>query len=311
MTDARGGAGAGTPAHRRPNERHREHRAAPLHAQPLAVRDAATDYARRGWPALPIAPAGKRPLTPHGALDATTDLDVIGGWYRRWPTAGVGIATDGLLVLDVDPRNGGNDTLERLVHELGALPATVTCDTGGGGLHLYFWAVDGPLRGKLGAGLDVKRGRGHYVLAPPSLHASRRRYTWRTGLAPAEIALTELPGAWLTRLRRAPAPARGPVPVRVGHRSPGDRIERARRYVARMPAAVAGQGGHRALWLVALAVVRGFALELEDALDVLRDYSTRCVPPWSERELLHKVADATRADAPLGYLVDREVRRVA
>ena len=53
--------------------------------------------------------AGKHPSTSHGVNDATMDSDLIRGWWQRWPRANVGFATgaaSGLVVLDVDPRNG-------------------------------------------------------------------------------------------------------------------------------------------------------------------------------------------------------------
>jgi len=323
MTDEGGTVGMGVPTGRGHDVRGcRDDRASDLHAQPKVLA-AAIEYAGRGWPVLPLhgmvagrctcgrdcgRDAGKHPIgaaVPRGVHDATRDRDVIARWWRRWPTANGGIATGNVLVIDVDPRHGGDETLARLERQLGALPETPTVETGGSGWHLYFRGVVGPLRATLGAGVDVKH-HGGYVVAPPSVHASGRRYAWRTGCAPAERALAELPGAWLTAARRAPAPA----PV-VGHRPGADRVRRARAYVARMPVAVAGQGGHRALWLVTLALVRGFALDAEHALPILRDYSARCLPPWSERELAHKLADAMRADAPRGWLLGQEVRRVA
>ena len=70
--------------------------------------------------------------------------------------------------------------------------------------------------------------------------------------------------------------------------------DRAARYVARMPAAVSGQGGHRATFAVAVALVHGFALGEAEAWEILCAYNARCSPPWSERELRHKLASASR-----------------
>ena len=81
--------------------------------------------------------------------------------------------------------------------------------------------------------------------------------------------------------------------------------ERARRYVRRMPEAISGSGGHRAAIKAALAVVRGFGLAPDDAVDVLkREYNPRCQPPWTEKELQHKVESAAKFErAPVGYLL--------
>ncbi len=158
---------------------------------------AALDYARRGWYVFPChvvtnglcscgqppdhRGAGKHPRTPNGHLGATLDEAIIRGWWTRWPMANVGIAClpSGLIVLDVDPRHGGLESLADLRQELGAaLFETVCCETGGGGLHLYYSANGLDLPDKIGLlpGLDVK-SQG-YVIAPPSLHPSGGYYGW-------------------------------------------------------------------------------------------------------------------------------------
>ncbi len=80
-------------------------------------------------------------------------------------------------------------------------------------------------------------------------------------------------------------------------------VERARRYVATIPSAVSGQHGHDATFHVACALVLGFDLSVEDAFQVLGEWNTACQPPWSERELIHKLQDAAKQPGPRGYLV--------
>jgi hypothetical protein len=82
-------------------------------------------------------------------------------------------------------------------------------------------------------------------------------------------------------------------------------VERARKYIDRMPAAVSGQGGHDAAFSVARVLVTGFALSDGDALALLREWNPRCQPPWSERELAHKVSSArsTPSTNAHGYLL--------
>lgn len=75
-----------------------------------------------------------------------------------------------------------------------------------------------------------------------------------------------------------------------------------------MPPAISGKGGHNATFDVAVAVVHGFDLTEEQALPILRKYNERCEPPWTEKELRHKLADAsklTHHSEPRGYLRDR------
>lgn len=79
----------------------------------------------------------------------------------------------------------------------------------------------------------------------------------------------------------------GPVEIN------GDIRERASRFLAKMPEAIDGSEGHKATLRAAIALVRGFGLSQTDALDMLvREYNPRCRPPWTERELRHKVQDA-------------------
>jgi len=73
-----------------------------------------------------------------------------------------------------------------------------------------------------------------------------------------------------------------------------DPIDRARRFMARTPAAIAGQHGDLLTFRICCRLVRGFALSDDEAVQVLRQWNARCAPPWSERELLEKVRNARR-----------------
>jgi hypothetical protein len=73
-------------------------------------------------------------------------------------------------------------------------------------------------------------------------------------------------------------------------------IERARAYVAKIPGAVAGSGGHDATFAVAKVLVHDFGLAENDAMSLMEDYNLRCQPPWSPAELRHKLASAARCD---------------
>ncbi len=83
--------------------------------------------------------------------------------------------------------------------------------------------------------------------------------------------------------------------------------KRALRYLEKLPASISGAGGHGALWTAALALVRGFRIPPARALQMLKtEFNPRCQPPWSERELRHKVEGAEQdATTEYGYLADR------
>lgn len=79
---------------------------------------------------------------------------------------------------------------------------------------------------------------------------------------------------------------------------PLDVIERARRYLAKMPPAITGQHGHDQTFAVACTLVQGFGLSVDAAAPLFTEYNARCSPPWSEHDLAHKLADADRAAPP-------------
>ena len=115
---------------------------------------------------------GKHPRLSDWPKTASTDPNLIAGWWAHWQHANVGILTgarSGIVVLDVDPRHGGDDSLAALVAEHGPLPDTPTVLTGGGGLHYYFRHPGGKVKGRdLAPGLELKAD-GQFVVAPPSL----------------------------------------------------------------------------------------------------------------------------------------------
>jgi hypothetical protein len=171
---------------------------------------AALDYGRRGWRVLPVA--GKVPRIASWPTQATREEATVRRWWRTWPTADIGIATGaGLLVLDIDPRHGGDGSLAELERAHGPLPETPRVLTGGGGVHLYF-TVDQPIGNRAGLALGIDlRGYGGYVVAPPSVHASGRRYVWELGASPDDVPLAPAPG-WLLERIRADRPNRTPRP---------------------------------------------------------------------------------------------------
>jgi hypothetical protein len=73
---------------------------------------AALELAAAGWPVFPCkwaGPRAKSPITNHGHLEATTDPDKIKAWWGKWPHAMIGVRLpDSVIVIDIDPRNGGD-----------------------------------------------------------------------------------------------------------------------------------------------------------------------------------------------------------
>jgi hypothetical protein len=102
-----------------------------------------------------------------------------------------------------------------------------------------------------------------------------------------------------------PEPARPwtPPPSATG----GSISERAARYVATIPGAVSGQGGHDTTYHVACVLVEGFGLSVADALPIIFGWNATCQPPWSEGELLHKLRSADANAERRGYMLSDSV----
>lgn len=153
---------------------------------------------------------GKHPMVPRGVTQATTDTDRVSYWWRSRPDANIGLATGTVVVIDIDPRHGGNRALAELESKHYRLPPTWRVATGGGGQHIYFAAPPrrAPIKnsiGQLGPGIDV-RGLGGYVIAPPSRHISGQQYRWDCD--PERTLLCMLPPWLVALLDHPPAKAK-------------------------------------------------------------------------------------------------------
>jgi hypothetical protein len=245
------------------------------------IERAALGYLARGWSVVPVEPGGKRPLVRWERLQERPPSEAeVASWFARWPDANVAVVTgrvSGLVVVDVDPRHGGAESLHALAREHGALPRTIEAETGGGGRHLYFAHPGGVVRNRVGLapGIDV-RGDGGMVVAPPSLHPSGRPYRWCSGRAPDEIALCDTP-PWLLRGADAARPghtlaywrARVREPVREGERN----------------ATIASLTGHL-LW---------HGVDAEVATELLLCWNrARCEPPLADAEVVRTVESIER-----------------
>lgn len=225
----------------------------------------AARYAASGLPVLPLHSIrddgrctcgradchspGKHPLNRDGKDGATVDLEQVTAWWSRWPGANIGLRPPaGVVVLDVDPRHHGATALLALTEQHARLPQMLTARTGSGGLHVWL-AYSGRSRGQLCAGVDVKTNAG-YLVAPPSLHVSGRRYEWITGLPTARAP------RWVRRLLAPPA-----QPVTIPRQPTGGRIDGLVRYVADAPD---GYLNIRLFW--AAAVTRYCVLPSEHAV---------------------------------------------
>lgn len=182
-----------------------------------SLEDCALDYLARGWSVIPIVWRGKRPVVRWAEYQHRCPPQAeVRRWFHGREDVNIGIVTgrcSGLVVVDVDPDHGGDTSLARIEASRGALPGTVSAVTGGGGRHIYFRHPGGIVRNAVAIlpGIDV-RGDGGYVVAPPSMHASGRRYAWESGCAPGEAALASMP-SWFMILAASRSTGAGRPPA--------------------------------------------------------------------------------------------------
>ncbi len=142
--------------------------------------EAALHIASIGLPVLGLLPHKKRPRLDGGYKSATLDTAAIAEHWRRYPHDNLGIRPrPGDIVIDVDPRNGGDRELQRMIRLRGSIPETWTARTGSDGLHYWFTVGElDEIRGHLCGGVDIKHGGTGFVVAPPSIHPNGQRYQW-------------------------------------------------------------------------------------------------------------------------------------
>jgi hypothetical protein len=143
---------------------------------------------------------GKHPIPQKWQEVTSKDPQAIKAWWKMFKSPNVGVVTgraSGVVVLDIDPRHNGFDTIDNLQVQHGTLPDTATVETGSGGLHYYFRDPGGLRNGTNigGQGVDF-RGDSGFVVGPKSSHASGGTYDWYDGQTPDAVGFADLP-KWL------------------------------------------------------------------------------------------------------------------
>lgn len=158
---------------------------------------------KKGWNILPLK--GKVPTTAHGFKDATTSDTLIANWFTQEQNVGIRTGKEsGIVVVDIDPRNGGDDSWTEICPEE---PSTIQVKTGSGGSHYYF-KYDGSIKypKELAPGIDIKSDGG-YVVAPPSIHPETGlHYEWVN--RPDDTDTADLP-EWIVALCKPKKPLPG------------------------------------------------------------------------------------------------------
>ena len=285
----------------------------------MTLLDHATEYLRRGWLPVPIPAGTKIPV-----LDAWQKLRLteaeLPAHFGNGANIGLilGEPSGGLVNVD-------KDCPEAI--ELGPLylpptpavsgrPSTPTS-------HDWYYAeipktrqFRDPVTNKM---IVELRSTGGQTIVGPSIHPEGEQYLVLTG-EPARVSGPMLE-ACVEALykevvkKRYPKGVPKPKPKKKTAAAPtapreqtADVLERrAIAYLDKTPPAISGQGGHNQTYVAAVALVHGFCFSPDHALQILlAHYNPRCQPPWTEKELQHKVDDAATKphDKPYGWLRD-------
>lgn len=161
------------------------------------IQSHAEDYRLKGWSIIPIPAKQKSPAFKWIEYQKRKpENSEIKKWFGSSQNTNIAVIcgeiSGGLVVLDIDPRNGGNESIKGK-----SLPLTPTVKTGGGGFHYYFISSVPIKKTKLMAGVDLQ-AEGSFVIAPPSLHHSGEHYAWADGRG-LDNELAVVPG-WILEI---------------------------------------------------------------------------------------------------------------
>lgn len=299
------------------------------HPTPLEI---AAAYVASGLSVVPIRTDGsKRPIGDWKYLQDRRPteaelLEMFGGGNRGVGIIG-GVISGNLEMLDFDreadtvlPAFSSQVEIES-TGLMGMLPIVATPS---GGFHVYYRNENPPsgnmklARTDTGETVIETRGSGGYVVAPGSplsCHPTGRPYTLEQGDLLDIPTLTTAERERLLAIARSfdrSGAKRNPPTPSTRFPTPNDgrpsSKERARLWLAKADPANSGFCGHPHTFATVRAVAYGFDLSESDAAEVLAPWNDKCSPPWSEKELRHKVTDALTKpfDRPRGYLRDAE-----
>jgi len=229
----------------------------------------AARYAELGFPVFPLGERSKIPLkNTKGFKDATTDTVEVKRLWASQPRGNIGLAVPpNYVVVDVDDEFA----LQALNAMDAELPATVRSKTGRG-YHFWYLCAPNEFRPKVGIfdGVDI-RATGSYVVAPPSIHPSGRKYEWVVPPKPGNFAPRP---DWLTSVSaQASEDQHKPVDV------------------AKVLTGV--DHGSRDITLFRYACsLRARGVKRDEAEALVLHAASNCSPPFTEKEALTKVAGA-------------------
>lgn len=246
----------------------------------MSLLDAALRYGVDGIAVFPCLEGAKEPACPNGFKDATTDPARIRELWSN-PDFNIGTCPEtwGAAVIDLDTKKAdGPGAWTKIAAEHGYTLDTFTTETPSGGRHIFYSGSLPTSASKLAPGVDT-RGRGGYVLLPPSVVAGK----------PYRVVkhhdLAELPGG----IEAALATSAVAVRAATGEIDSRGNVDRARSlladYVRRGDVAVEFRGGNNRTYQLTCELLN-LGISPEKCGELLEEiWNPACKPPWSSEEL--------------------------
>ena len=288
--------------------------------KPATPLQAARGYVRRGWSVVPVPFKQKRPVLKEWEQLRLGEND-LGQYFDQPANIGLILGEPSGWLVDVDL-----DCVEARAIAANYLPATSAKSGRAGARESHWWYIaEGAKtvqhRDPVTKQMIVElRSTGGQTVVGPSIHPTGQQYEVLTG-EPSIVSAAELTACvaelakHVIELRHGNQPAEpvrtSNVPTVDRHRadSPTDVERRALAYLDKLPPAISGNGGHAATYTAATVLVHGFEIDPERALALLLDhFNPRCEPPWTEKELRHKVTSAATKPhtQPRGWLLNEQ-----
>jgi hypothetical protein len=271
--------------------------------------EAGLDLVRRGFSVIPLVPNSKEPLIAAWPYAATRDEKKIHEWAQEFPGCNWGISMDGYATADIDPRNGGEDSLVALKEIFkDSKNHTLVAKTAGGGQHVIYRLPDRVRlkNGKdvFGKGIDLKTGAGAYLVAPGSVIKDNPKhphcdgeYKWFRDrpIAGMPQELIELAGQARTSQRSSAAGKRLVE-------EDDEAVDRASKWLRdKAPEAEQGNRDNTAFYVA--AKLYDFGVSKQTNHELMFEWNeTKCSPPLELEEIERIVDSASRnRSMPIGY----------
>ena len=256
----------------------------------------AIPLAKRGFNVFPITEGHKQPPLVKFKEQATTDIDVIKRWAKKWPKANAGIHCKDLIVVDIDVKKDkdGIKTLEQLKNDsVLELPDTYCVTTPNQGLHAYFKHAGGVGNSvsSIGEGLDI-RSNGGYVLAAGSVVDGKKYSSNDDDIIDTEVTTAQ---ADLIKLcSQVKEKASNQESIELDKVSESDKeinYKRAEEFLQRREPAIEGNSGDNHTY-VTVCKIKDLGVSKDEALELLTTWNERNEPPWTSSELQEKINSA-------------------